>query len=94
MLFILPIVIFMVCGVLVIKHGYPFHLAGVVVALLALLSLVNWIGILPLLISSAIFYGYTAFVFYMVDRYADEVFLSTMILIGGAIILILQNFIF
>ena len=84
----LALVFYFIFGYLVMLHGRPVQFAGAYAVSASLLSLFVGAGVLEVLLSGAILFGYTAFVYMVVDRYNESVLAPICILVAGALILV------
>ena len=84
----LGLLFYFLFGYLVMQYARPVHFAAGYAVSAGLLSLVVGADLLGVLLSSAILFAYTAFVYMVVDRYNDSVLAPIGILTGGALILV------
>lgn len=82
------VILYFLFGYFVIQFERPVHFAGGYAVTEVLLSLIFGEKILSVLISGAILFAYTAFVYMVVDRYGDKVMAPIGVLIAGALILV------
>lgn len=82
------LILYFVFGYFVIQYNKPVQFAGGYAVSAGVLSLIFGENLLSVLLSGAILFAYTAFVFMVVDRYSDKVLAPIGILIGGAMILV------
>ena len=75
-------------GYFVIQFERPVHFAGGYAVTVMLSSLIFGEKILTVLVSGAILFAYTAFVYMVVDRYGDKIMAPIGVLIAGALILV------
>ena len=80
-------------GYLVINYERPVLFAAGNAITAGLLSLMLGDGLLIVLVSGAILFAYTAFVYMVVDRYNDGILAPIGILTGGAVILVAAAFV-
>ena len=82
------ILLYFLFGYFVIQYQKPVQFAGGYAVAASILALGFGDGLLAVLLSGAILFAYTAFVYMVVDRYADKVLAPMGVLFVGAMILI------
>ena len=82
------LVLYFLFGSFVIRFERPVHFAAGYSILTAIISLILGEPFLAAILSAAVLFAYTAFVYMVVDRYGDQVLAPIGVLIAGAAILI------
>jgi hypothetical protein len=88
----LGLLFYFLFGYLVIQYSKPVHFAAGYAVCAGLLSLIVGESLFSVLISGAILFAYTAFVYMVVERYSDSILAPIGALIGGAMILVAAAF--
>ena len=82
------LVLYFLFGWFVIKYERPVHFAAGYSVFNAVLSLIFGDAFVGALLSAAVLFAYTAFVYMVVDRYGDQILAPIGVLIAGAAVLI------
>ena len=83
----ITLIFFIVFGYFVMKYQQPLVFAAIYTGVALIIPLIMGAPFNTLIISTAIIFIYTSFIYFLVDRFEDGVFTPLMILIGGAILL-------
>jgi len=82
------LLLYFLFGWFVIKFEKPIHFAGGYAGFVTVMSVVSGQSFLETLLGAFILFGFTAFVFMIVDRYGDQVFAPLAVLAIGGMILV------
>jgi hypothetical protein len=82
------LILYFVFGYLVIQFQRPVQFAGGFAVMASLWALVTGDPLIRVLVSGAVLFAYSAFVYMVADRYADKVLAPIGVLIVGALVMV------
>ena len=90
----ITLIFFIVFGYFVMKYQRPLVFAAIYTGVALIIPIVMGAPFKPLIISSALIFIYTSFIYFLLDRFGEGIFLPLAILLGGAILLFLAPLLF